>query len=121
MKKEFRIKKNDDFTKVFNGGKSVANRQFVIYILKKEGQDHFRLGLSVSKRVGNAVTRNRIKRIIREIFHELESSIVQHNDYVVIARKPTADMDFNEMKNSLLHVMRKARVVQKESKKGQEY
>lgn len=115
MKKEFRIKKNEEFTKVFNHGKSVANRQFVIYILKKEGQDHFRLGLSVSKRVGNAVMRNRIKRIVRELFHEFDSNLLQEYDYVVIARKPTADMDFNEMKSSLLHVMKKARLLQKET------
>ena len=53
-------------------GKSVANRQFVIYILKKENQENFRIGLSVSKKIGNSVKRNQIKRYIRQVFHELE-------------------------------------------------
>lgn len=109
MKKEFRIKKNEEFSRVFNEGKSVANRQFVIYSLKKEGQNHFRLGLSVSKRVGNAVTRNRIKRIIREVFHEWKDDLKNEYDYVVIARKPTATMDYHEMKKSLHHVLKLAR------------
>lgn len=111
MKKEFRIKKNEEFSQVFNQGKSVANRQFVLYVLEKEGQKHFRLGLSVSKRVGNAVTRNRVKRLIREIFRQLEKQLEDNYDYVVIARKPTAEMDFHEMKKSLQHVLKLARVI----------
>jgi len=106
MKKAFRIKKNNDFQDVFKKGKSVANRQFVIYVLKKEGQEHFRIGLSVSKKIGNAVKRNQIKRYIRQVFHELEDLIDHGKDYVIIARKPTAEMDFHEVKSSLEHVLK---------------
>ncbi|MEB1808247.1 MAG: ribonuclease P protein component [Bacillaceae bacterium] len=114
MKKAFRIKKNEEFSIVFKKGKSVANRQFVLYALHKEGQPHFRIGLSVSKRVGNAVMRNRIKRVIREWFHQYEDQLMQDKDYVVIARKPTADMDFFEMEKSLIHVSKKAGVFLKD-------
>ncbi|MGO4889018.1 ribonuclease P protein component [Anaerobacillus sp. MEB173] len=113
MKKDYRIKKNEDFSVVFQKGKSVANRQFVLYVLPKEGQPNFRIGLSVSKKVGNAVTRNRIKRLIRETFTQLKDDLNQSNDYVVIARIPTADMDFHEVKKSLIHVLNKARVFKK--------
>ncbi|HHY21088.1 MAG TPA: ribonuclease P protein component [Bacilli bacterium] len=113
MKKEYRIKKNEEFSLVFNRGKSVANRQFVLYFLHKEGQEHFRLGLSVSKKIGNAVTRNRIKRVIRELFQQLKGELDHHKDYVIIARKPTAEMDFHEMKSSLIHVLRLAKVLKK--------
>ncbi|WP_096202883.1 ribonuclease P protein component [Bacillus sp. FJAT-45350] len=113
MKKEFRIKKNEEFSVVFKKGKSVANRQFVLYVLHKEEQSNFRLGLSVSKKVGNAVTRNRIKRLIREVFHQYEENLNQKKDFVVIARNPTAEMDFHEVKKSLLHVMKLARVINK--------
>jgi ribonuclease P protein component len=111
MKKQFRLKKNEEFSRVFDQGTSIANRQFVIYILPKVGQEHFRIGLSVSKRVGNAVTRNRIKRVIREIFLQLKDDVKQGNDYVVIARGPTASMDFFEMKKTMLHVLKKAKVI----------
>ncbi|WP_026675515.1 ribonuclease P protein component [Alkalihalobacterium bogoriense] len=119
MKKEYRIKKNNEFSVVFNKGKSYANRQFVLYVLHKEDQKHFRIGLSVSKKVGHAVTRNRIKRVIREIFKELEEEIKENIDYVVIARNPVASMDFQEMKKSLYHVMKKANVIKRSERAGQ--
>lgn len=111
MKKENRLKKNEDFQLVFAKGKSVANRQFVLYKLEKKEQSHFRIGISVSKKLGNAVKRNYIKRCIRQAFHELEASLINHYDYVIIARQPTANLDFLQMKTSLVHVLRLAKVL----------
>ena len=113
MKKEFRIKKNKEFQAAFQKGQSFANRQFVVYSLKKEGQDFFRIGLSVSKKIGNAVTRNRIKRYVRQAIHELQEQVSQENDYVIIARKPTAEMDFFEVKKSLTHVLKVGKVLKR--------
>ncbi|MEH7112214.1 ribonuclease P protein component [Neobacillus niacini] len=110
MKKELRVKKNKEFQEAFQKGQSFANRQFVIYSLKKENQDYFRIGLSVSKKLGNAVTRNQIKRYIRQAIFELSDQIVPGNDYVIIARKPAADMDFFEVKKSLTHVLKVGKV-----------
>ncbi|MBM0065390.1 ribonuclease P protein component [Alkalicoccobacillus gibsonii] len=115
MRKEQRIKKNEEFSAVFNHGRSVANRQFVLYVLQKEEQEQFRLGLSVSKKVGNAVVRNRIKRLIRTVFQEKQEILLPHCDYVVIARKPTATMDYYEFHASLAHVMKKAGVSRRSS------
>ncbi|OZM56564.1 ribonuclease P protein component [Lottiidibacillus patelloidae] len=111
MKKRFRIKKNEDFQEIFRKKKSVANRQFVIYILDKPEQKHFRVGLSVSKKLGNAVTRNRIKRYIREAIKELKEDLYENKDFLVIARHPVSDMDFHEVKKSLLHVMKIAKLI----------
>ncbi len=113
MNKERRIKKNQDFQEVFKKGKSFANRQFVIYVLKKKEQTNFRLGLSVSKKIGNAVTRNRVKRYVRQSFLELEDRIMKGNDYIIVARKPTSEMDFHESKASLIHVLKRAGVLRK--------
>ncbi|CAH2714639.1 Ribonuclease P protein component [Neobacillus rhizosphaerae] len=113
MKKEFRIKRNKDFQAAFQKGYSFANRQFVVYSLKKEGQDFFRIGLSVSKKIGNAVTRNRIKRYVRQAIFELNDQLASGNDYVIIARKPTAEMDFFEVKKSLTHVLKVGKVLKK--------
>ncbi|MGE6257599.1 ribonuclease P protein component [Heyndrickxia sporothermodurans] len=115
MKKSFRVKKNIEFQQVFKKGKSYANRQFVIYVLKKENQANFRIGLSVSKKIGNAVKRNEIKRYLRQCFHELENEISKGNDYVIIARKPAAEMNFHEVNKSLQHVLKVAKVL-KQSK-----
>lgn len=111
LNSNYRIKKNSEFQNVFKNGSSTANRQFVVYVLKRNDQPQFRLGLSVSKRIGNAVTRNRVKRLVRESFHQLSDQIKFPYDFVVIARKPTSDMTFEEVKGSLIHVLNRARVL----------
>lgn len=116
LNKRQRIKSNKDFQTVFKKGKSVANRQFVIYILEKSEQEQFRIGLSVSKKLGNAVVRNRIKRYIRQVFHELQDDIIRQRDYVIIARKPVATMDYHETKKSLIHVLTVAKSLKNKKK-----
>ncbi|OMP66395.1 ribonuclease P protein component [Domibacillus epiphyticus] len=111
MRKSFRIKKNDDFQTVFSKGKSFANRQFVVYMYKKEQNVPFRIGLSVSKKIGNAVVRNRIKRYIRQSFTELKMDIRPGYDFIIIARKPAADMSCIEVKSSLTHVLKLAKAL----------
>jgi ribonuclease P protein component len=113
MKKELRVKKNKEFQEAFQKGQSFANRQFVVYSLKKADQDYFRIGLSVSKKIGNAVTRNQIKRYIRQAVFELSDLLAPGNDYVIIARKPAAEMDFFEVKKSLTHVFKVGKVLKK--------
>ncbi len=93
---------------VFQHGKSSANRQFIVYKLPKEGQRSFRVGISVSKKIGNAVTRNRVKRLIREAVASLEDAIQAELDLVVIARQGTEEMSFESLRSSLVHVMKRA-------------
>lgn len=112
MNKQQRIKKNTEFQRVFKKGKSFANRQFIVYMLKGD-QEEFRIGLSVSKKVGNAVARNRIKRFIRQAFLELKSDLSPNADYVIIARPQAANLDFHESKKSLEHVLKIARALPK--------
>ena len=68
MRKEYRIKKNKDFQVAFKKGKSVANRQFVIYTLKKPDQNHFRIGLSVSKKIGKLLLVIKLKDMFAKFF-----------------------------------------------------
>jgi ribonuclease P protein component len=121
MNKKNRVKKNKEFQTVFQKGVSNANRQFVLYYLDKPGQGDFRIGLSVSKKIGNAVMRNRIKRIIRQVFTELKEGIDSEKDFVIIARKPCAEMTYEQLKSSLLHVLRRSgiKLLEKEQKRGE--
>ncbi len=114
MNKKQRIKKNAEFQQIFKKGKSFANRQFVVYKLENE-HDFFRIGLSVSKKIGNAVVRNRIKRYIRQSFLELNDSVDTSKDYIIIARNSAATLDFHETKKSLEHVLKVAKVIKKKS------
>ena len=74
MKKSYRVKKEKDFKALFDAGHSVANRKFVVYCLDRD-LPHFRVGLSVSKRLGNAVTRNRVKRRLRHALMDMSSQL----------------------------------------------
>ena len=111
MKKRFRVKKEKDFNAIFKKGKSFANRKFVIYRLENNEQ-HFRVGLSVSKKLGNAVMRNQIKRRIRHILIEHKNQLVENVDFVVIARKGVEILDYAEMEKNLLHVLKLSKIYQ---------
>ncbi|MCP3739953.1 ribonuclease P protein component [Rossellomorea sp. BNER] len=115
MRKDQRVKKNSEFQDIFQKGTSFANRQFVVYKLKKPKQSEFRIGLSVSKKIGNAVKRNQIKRYVRQVFLELKAEVKKEYDYVIIARKPAAEMNFHEVKKSLIHVFKRGSVLKMKS------
>ena len=107
MKKEFRVKRNEDFSKIIARKKSFANSCFIIY--KDENQmGHGRVGISVSKKLGNAVTRNKIKRqlrmMIQECFHFDEEV-----DYIVIVRKRFLDNTYIENKKELEYLYKKSK------------
>lgn len=108
MMKLQRLRKNQDFQKVYKKGKSTANRQFIVYVLRGENQKFSRLGLSVSKKMGNAVVRNKIRRHVKEAMRAMEGKIQLGNDYIIISRKPAADMTYTEVKSSLQHVLKRA-------------
>lgn len=112
MKKEYRVKTEKEFQAVFDAGHSVANRQFVVYQLKKPGQDHFRVGFSVGKKLGNAVMRNKIKRRLRHAIRDLdhEYGFKSDLDFILIARRPVSQITFQEIKKSLIHVLSLAQV-----------
>lgn len=112
MEKAYRIKKNSDFQFIYKKGKSVANRQFVVYTKSNKNEDHFRLGISVSKKLGNAVVRNRIKRAIRENFKVHKEDILPL-DIIVIARQPAKDMGTLQIQASLEHVLKIAKAFNK--------
>lgn len=115
MKKAYRVKSEKDFQKVFDKGNSKANRQFVVYKLPKNGQTHFRVGISVGTKLGNAPVRNKVKRRIRHALMELDREYVfdQELDFLVIARKPASNMSFHEIKKSLIHVLSLSNVLSK--------
>ena len=114
MKKIQPLKKNYDFQEVFKNGRSTANRQFVVYVLKRDEQPYARIGLSVSKKIGNAVVRNRIKRYIREAIRYYENRFSIGIDCVIIARKPTAELSYWEVAKSLKHVWSKGNLLKKD-------
>ena len=97
------LKKNCDFQHVYKNGKSYANKYLVMYVLENN-TDKNRLGISVSKKVGNSVVRHKITRLIRESYRLHESIFNSGLDIVVIARKGASSVAFREIENALLHL-----------------
>ncbi len=96
---------NRDFQRVYRKGKSFANKYLVMYVLKQNTQQN-RLGVSVSKKVGNSVVRHRVGRLIKESYRLNESLFSKGNDLVVIARTTARGRTFQEIESALLHLGR---------------
>ncbi|HHT87635.1 MAG TPA: ribonuclease P protein component [Clostridiales bacterium] len=105
MKKTENIKKNELFKEIYSTGKSYANHNLVMYIKRNKTQEN-RLGISVSKKVGNSVIRHRITRLIRESYRLNEERILEGLDIVVVARIGAKGKSYSEIEGSLLHLMK---------------
>lgn len=110
MQKQYRLTDRADFNKVYRYGKSTANRQFVVYYMVVPSTEHFKLGVSISKKIGNAVVRNRLKRQIKEILRLDSTRIKNHYHFIVICRQQAAMMDYHQMRRSLIHVLKRAQL-----------
>ena len=99
------LKKNSDFAVVYQNGTSKANRYLVMYIRENTRMEN-RLGISVSKKVGNSVVRHRITRLIREAYRLNEKYFQKGLDLVVIARPSARSLSFAGMEEALLHLSR---------------
>uniref|UniRef100_N2B303 Ribonuclease P protein component n=1 Tax=Eubacterium plexicaudatum ASF492 TaxID=1235802 RepID=N2B303_9FIRM len=103
MKFSESLKKNSDFQKVYKRGKSYANRYLVLYVLKN-GTECNRLGISISKKVGNSIVRHRLKRLIKEAYRLQEDIFYSGLDIVVIARMSAKGISYTETESALLHL-----------------
>ncbi len=97
--------KNRDFQVVYKNGKSYANKYLVMYVLNNNTEEN-RLGISVSKKVGNSVVRHRITRLIRESYRLQESKFQNGFDIVVIARASANGRTYQEIESALIHLGR---------------
>ena len=99
------LRKNAQFQTVYSNGKSYGNKLFVMYALKN-GTEGNRIGISVSKKVGNSVIRHRVKRLVRENYRLHEKMFNSGLDIVVIARSGAADLGFHDVESALLHLLK---------------
>ena len=97
------LKKNDQFRFVYKNGKSFANKYLIMYV-KENGLNINRIGISVSKKVGNSVVRHRITRLLRESYRLHESIFNSGLDIVIVARNSVAAVGYAEIESALLHL-----------------
>ena len=114
MKFSESLKKNDQFREVYKNGRSLANKYLVIYVLENNLEIN-RLGISVSKKVGNSVVRHHLARLVRESYRLHEDMFNSGLDIVVVARKSAADINYHDMESALLHLFRLHKIIMKSS------
>lgn len=113
MKFSESLKKNHQFQSVYKNGKSYADKYLVMYVMEN-GAGRNRIGISVSKKVGNSVVRHRVKRLVHENYRLQEAVFNSGLDIVVVARQRTASADYYQIEKSLLHLAKLHRIVNME-------
>lgn len=117
MKYFDKIRKNDEFRVVYENGKSHANKYLVMYILKNDMQLN-RIGISVSKKVGNSVVRHRLTRLIRESIRLNEEKFNLGYDIVIIARNTLKGKGYFDTESAVLHLSKIHGILKREDISG---
>lgn len=115
MRKSYRVKSEQDFQKVFNYKKSIANKYFIVYQIKQTKLNHFRVGISVGKKIGNAVQRNFVKRRIRAVIYQMSNQINTDVDFIIIARPNVGQLSYKEFYKNIMHVLMIANLLKDEN------
>lgn len=111
MKDIHSLKNTSQFREVYEKGRSYANSLLVVYALAGDGEDQDqKLGISVSKKVGNSVVRHRITRLIRESFRMLRPNLSENCSIIVVARVRAKDKNFSDICNAMRYLCRKLHV-----------
>lgn len=105
------LKNSNEFGVVYRCGKSYANKYLIMYVLKKDSCEN-RLGISVSKKVGNSVVRHRVTRLIRESYRLNETMFNNGLDIVVIARASAKGKSYDEINSAMLHLAKLHRILE---------
>ena len=105
MKKINIIKKQEEIDKIIKNGKMIKNRFYYLYNIYNKENKYYRFCMCVSKKLGNAVTRNKNKRQIKDIIDKSNLVFSRENDYVIILRKEVNNVSYEVKKKYLLEIL----------------
>lgn len=109
LSKQFRLKKKYQFNYVYRVGKSVGGKLMILYYCPSKNVN-VKVGISVSKKLGHAVVRNRTKRRIREAIYPHLTKLKPNFNVVVIAKNAIADASFSDITSELNYLLKKAKI-----------
>lgn len=111
LSKQNRLRKNKNFQAVYRTGKSYANRMMVVYVLPQAGSER-RIGFAAGKRLGKAVVRNRVKRLMREVYRLNQYRLVDEGaDLVLVGRQAMVKADLPAVTRAFLDLCGRARIL----------
>jgi ribonuclease P protein component len=105
-KKIVSLKKKEDFLGLYSKGVFYVGKFMVIYVLSNKFQHH-RLGIVVSKKVGNSVKRNKVRRLMKEVFNGYVENLKQWNDFIIVSRKNDVLPNYNQIKKEMKYLLKK--------------
>lgn len=105
--RRLRICGSSDYRAIYGDGQKIQSHRFVLFV-RRNDLGHPRLGITVSRKVGKAVVRNRIKRLFREVFRRAQSEVPDSVDVVVNARQGCAGACYDSLRDEFLAAVRKA-------------
>ena len=106
MRKLYIVKTKQEFEKIINNGKCIKNKYFVIHYIENK-LPYDRYGISVSKKLGNAVFRNKYKRKLRTIIDNYKKLYINKKDYIIILRKEAINLDHSTLEKEFFALMNK--------------
>ena len=118
MKFTSALKKNHEFRRLYNKGKSAASYCVVVYCRRNRGTEN-RLGVTVSTKIGGAVERNRVRRRLKEIYRLNEEKLMPGYDVVLVARVKSRFTGFSELETSVLSLFRKLGIMTDAAARGE--
>jgi ribonuclease P protein component len=113
MKKTVSIKSSRDFSRTFYRGKSFADKFIVVYVIPNK-LDKNRIGISIGKKIGCSVVRNKVKRLIRESYRKIEEKLKFGFDIVFVPRHPSKDASFSDISNSINKIFDRLAIIDKD-------
>ncbi|MBS4539312.1 ribonuclease P protein component [Clostridium sp. D2Q-11] len=109
MDKKLKLRNNRDFRKVYDKGKSISNKYLVMFYIKN-GLDYNRVGFSTTKKLGNAVIRNKVKRLIKESFRLNNDNLINGYDIVFLARIRANSASYEDMEKSIINLFKRSKL-----------
>ncbi len=110
LPKSGRLRRNKCFQAVYRSGKSYANRQIVLYVLPQHGRER-RVGFAAGKRLGNAVVRNRVKRLLREAYRLQQHNLKNGFDLIIVGRQTLVNETLPAVSAALSHLCDRAKIL----------
>lgn len=107
MQRKYRLKSSRAFSFIYNKGESISDRLLVILWVKNR-DNNIKAGFTVSKKIGNSVVRNKIRRRLKEAFRALIPEVDNGYNYIILARNPIKDASYSEINQSLIRLLTKS-------------
>ena len=108
MKKVYIIKKHEDFNNIIKNGKMIKSSSFVLYYLPSENNFKY-FGIAVGKKIGNAVIRNKVKRVVRMIVHNNQKLFSNNYKYIIMMRKECLNYSYNNIESEFINILGKVK------------